>query len=193
MKLLSTLAVTAAALAFVMPAAALSVYTTPLSGLNENPQTPSPATGAALVTIDQVNSTMRVEVTFAGLIGGNATAGHIHCCIAAPGNIPVSVGFPSFPPAMSGTYDRLFDMTNSAVYTASFRNTFGSGTAAGSFSALIAGLNAGTAYVNIHNTGFPPGEIRGFLQAVPEPGTWALMLGGLGLVGAAVKHRRSAA
>ena len=188
MNLLPTLAASAAALAFAMPAAG-SVYVTSLSGLNENPINASPATGFARVTIDEMLSKMRVETTFDGLTGGNASAAHIHCCVAAPGVVAVAVGFPGFPAAPSGVYDHVFDMTSSTVYTASFLNVFGGGTALGAFNALKTGLDSGTAYVNIHNRLFPAGEVRGFL-AVSEPPTWALTLGALGIVGAAARRRR---
>jgi hypothetical protein len=35
-------------------------------------------------------------------------------------------------------------------------------------------MAAGEAYLNIHTTVNPGGEIRGFLQAVPEPSSLAL-------------------
>jgi hypothetical protein len=54
-------------------------------------------------------------------------------------------------------------------------------------------MNKSRAYVNIHTTEFPGGEIRGFLDAVPEPAAWGLMLLGFGLVGGAVRMRRARA
>jgi hypothetical protein len=58
---------------------------------------------------------------------------------------------------------------------------------------LVAALLAGDTYINIHTTGFPGGEIRGFLSAVPEPATWAMMLiGFLGLGFLAHRRRREA-
>ena len=49
-------------------------------------------------------------------------------------------------------------------------------------------LLAGLWYLNLHTDAFPDGEIRG--QVVPEPGTLALLAGGLGLL--AVRRRMSA-
>ena len=178
------------ALGTALPAAAVTLFTTTLTGSGENPPNASGATGTALVTIDDVLMTMRVETTFAGLIGGNATAAHIHCCTAAPANIGVATGLPAFPAATSGTYDHLFDMTDSSVYSTSFLTNFGGGTAAGAFSALVLGLNSGTAYLNIHDAVYPVGEIRGFLHAIPEPETYALMLAGLAAIGVAARRRQ---
>lgn len=53
---------------------------------------------------------------------------------------------------------------------------------------LIAGLLGGQTYLNIHTNLFPGGEIRGQLQAVPEPVT--LLLLGSGLAGVAMKVRK---
>jgi hypothetical protein len=41
-------------------------------------------------------------------------------------------------------------------------------------------LFAGNFYINISSAKYPTGEIRGQLAVVPEPGTWALLLAGLG-------------
>ena len=46
------------------------------------------------------------------------------------------------------------------------------------------------AYLNIHTTNFPSGEIRGFLRAVPEPSTWAMLLLGFAGIGF-IAYRRS--
>ena len=80
----------------------------------------------------------------------------------------------------SGTYDHTFDLlpvTPTDTYNAAFVAANG-GTVAGAEAALIAGLEAGKAYLNIHSLpDFPGGEIRGFLVAVPEPSSLLLLAG----------------
>jgi hypothetical protein len=60
---------------------------------------------------------------------------------------------------------------------------------AGAEAALFAGMNSGTAYLNIHTNLFPAGEIRGFLTLVPEPGLGLLLLGSGALLAFARRRR----
>ena len=156
-------------------------YTTTLSGANENPANSSTGIGSARVTVDLDTVTMRVEATFSDLIG-DVTAAHIHCCTAPPGNVGVATPTPTFPgfPAgvKSGAYDMTFDMSLDSSYNASFVAGNG-GTVSDALNALVAGLDSGSAYLNIHTTNVGSGEIRGFLQAVPEPSCGVLMLMGM--------------
>jgi hypothetical protein len=172
--------------------ATITVYNAQLSGANENPANASPGTGFAIVTIDDVLNTMRVQEFFSGLIG-TTTASHIHCCAPEGSNVGVATQLPSFPAfptgVTSGTYDNTFDMTLTSSFGASFLAANG-GTADSAFDALIAGLNAGDAYLNIHTTAYPGGEIRGQLAAIPEASTWMLLVTGFGAMGVALRRRR---
>jgi hypothetical protein len=136
-----------------------------LNGANENPPSGSAGTGSTTVTYDATAHLLTVDLTFSGLSTGN-TAAHIHCCIAAPGIVgvatvtPTFTGFPSG--TTSGTYLHTFDLTASGSWNPAFVTAHG-GTPAGAEAVLAAGLAAGQAYLNIHSTSSPGGEIRTFL------------------------------
>jgi hypothetical protein len=172
--------------------AAILTYDTTLSGPAESPSNASPGTGFAEVIIDNTANTMRVEVTFSGLVAPT-TASHIHCCTASPGTgvagvattLPTFTGFPLG--VTSGNYDHTFDMSLASSYNPAFMTT----TPLAAFGVLQTGLNAGDAYLNIHSISFPGGEIRGFLHAVPEPSTWAMMILGFAGVGFMAYRRRN--
>jgi len=191
-SLIASCAAAGALLCAAVPAqSAILVYTANMNGATEVPPNPSTAFGFTTVTVDNVLNTMQVDITYSGLTGGPPAAAHIHCCSAPGTNVGVAVGFLNFPVTTSGAFSHLFDLTDSSIYTAGFLNNFGGGTATGAEAALLGGFAAGTAYSNIHNAQFPGGEIRGQLQAVPEPASWALMIFGFGAVGAVLRSRRS--
>lgn len=153
----------------------------------------SNGTGWTRVTVDDHNFSLRVEASFSGLTG-NVTASHIHCCTALPGagNAGVASQLPSFSGfptgGQSGVYDHTFDMTQASSWNPSFVSANG-GSTGSAFSALLAGMDNGRAYLNIHTSFAPGGEIRGLLAPVPEPASVALMLAGLAAVGWSARRR----
>lgn len=193
-----------AAMVLQVPAQADIIYTATLSGAIEATPNNSAGTGTALVTVKDVPSELRVQVSFENLIGGT-TAAHIHCCTEIPFDVtdtaivatttPTFTGFPSG--VTEGDYDRIFELlpfTATNTYNSAFVAQHG-GTVEGARNALLAGLEAGTAYLNIHSTEFPAGEIRGFLSRVPtqipEPSSMAMLAASIIGLGVLARRRKS--
>jgi hypothetical protein len=163
----AVLASLAAAPAF----ASIDTYAAFLYGANEVPAADLDGFGAATLTIDNVADT--VSWAFLALnIDLPLSGAHIHTG-AAGVNGPVIVNF-------SG------NLTGSGLFDTDL-NQITPGTASGF-------------YVNLHNAAYPSGAIRGqllyvgtaSLPAVPEPGSYALLLAGLGVVGFAVRRGKRA-
>ena len=185
------------AVAVAAPAGAHSVtFVGTLSNAGEAPQPiPSLGTGSVTVEFDDDDFKMEIHASFSGL-SGNTSAAHIHCCTAVAdlGSAGVATQTPTFANfplgVRSGSFEQSFDMTQPSSWNPAFITSHG-GTIGSAFAALSTGLNTGTAYFNIHTVFAGGGEIRGFLHAapIPEPGSWALALAGLGLLGTRLRRR----
>jgi hypothetical protein len=116
----------------------------------------SHAAGFGSLLLDDVADTITVNESWTNL-SSPATLSHIHGPAAPGTNAPVLFPFSGVPNTISGSIpEQVFSIT----------------------AAQITDFEAGLFYMNVHDSVFPAGEIRGQLTATPEPATLALL--GLG-------------
>ena len=133
-----------------------------LSGYAENPLALSTTgSGRFEALIDDGAQTITYTLTYSGLTG-SVTQAHIHFGSASQvggvsaflcsnlGNGPAGT---QACPAAGGTI-------TGTITPATIIGPAAQGIAAGEFNALVAAIRNGTAYVNVHSTKFPVGEIR---------------------------------
>ena len=176
----------AAALMLPAPAAHADTMTFGgiFSGANEVPPSGSPGTGSVAVVLDPTAETIQIIASFFGLTTPDAAA-HIHCCQTMAGtNVGVATTVPAFAGfplnVTQGTYlSPVFSLEDPSFFNPAFVTLQGGMEQAET--ALIAGIEGGHTYFNIHTSNFPGGEIRTELLpiGVPVPGPIA----GAGLPG----------
>ena len=163
-------------------------YTVALNGAKEEPANDSTGVGEDVILYSVHN--IHISLSFYDLVG-NVTAAHIHCCTFDPfvGVAGIAIPLTDFPTGVtSGTYEHDFDLLDVSTYDTGFSG----GDAGAAEAALAQGLEDSKAYVNIHTTVFPGGEIRGFIRPVPEidAASGTLPIAMLGGVLALVRERR---
>jgi hypothetical protein len=183
---LPALVMTVAALMLPAPAARAITMTFGglLSGANEVPPVDSPGAGSVAVVLDPTAETIQIIASFFGLTTPD-TAAHIHCCAPLGTNAGVATTLPAFAGfplgVTQGTYlSPLFSLQDPSFFNPAF--VMMQGGMGQAEAALIAGIQGGQTYFNIHTDMNPGGEIRTQLLSVgvaPVPGPIA----GAGLPG----------
>lgn len=134
------------------------VFQATLSGSNEVPVRDSAASGSAGITFDGTTVRFAIEVDDLA----NILQAHIHSG-AAGVNGPVRVFLFPPPPATAATTNP-FSTTEKRILT---EGSFVASDVGGvTFDELLNQMRAGTAYVNVHTTRFPGGEIRGQVRLI---------------------------
>jgi hypothetical protein len=163
-RLLCGAAVAAALLISATPSSAQVVtMTATLTGAEETTATPgvlgllTGAVGTATVSVDATNEELAVTLNLFNFSTGTS-AGHIH---VGPRGVagPVVINFP-IPTGRTGDLPLTFRLGASAFVA---RPEIGIAT----FQDAIQAIVGGGAYVNIHTSANPAGEIRGQLVPVP--------------------------
>jgi CHRD domain len=159
-RLLCGAAVAAALLISASPSSAQVVtMTANLNGGEETPILNTGAVGTAVVSVDPVNEEISVTLSVFNLPTGT-TAGHIHI---GPKGIagPVVINFP-IPTGRTGDLPLSFRLGAAAFVP---RPEIGIVTMADAIQSIV----GGNAYVNVHTSQYPAGEIRGQLSVVVRP------------------------
>ena len=157
-RLLCGAAVAAALLLSAAPSFAQTGVVTMTANLNGGEEAPTAnltgAVGIATVSVDPVAEELAVTLALFNFATGT-TAGHIH---VGPKGLagPVVINFP-IPSGRTGDLPLTFRL-GSAAFVA--RPEIGINTMTDAIQAIV----GGNAYVNVHTSQYPAGEIRGQLQ-----------------------------
>ena len=154
------------------------------ASLNADQEVPAPTvpsdyagTGTASVTINDDATAIDFNVSFEGLTGdGTALMAHIH--YAQPGEAGPVMLWLTEHGVTDGTYSSPLTGTLTEEHFAAVEN------GPQTFAEALDAIRNGSAYVNIHTTANPSGEIRGDLSLIPDTATAAESSGPMGAPGA---------
>jgi hypothetical protein len=166
----SLIAIFGFAVAFTVgTASAQWTFQATLNGAGEFPATGSTGTGFGTVILNAAQTSITVNESWSG-ITTPATASHIHGVGGVGTNAPVIFPFSGVTAATSGSIPEQSFAINAQQ---------------------VSWLFSGYLYMNVHDSTFPGGEIRGQLLLVPEPSTVALLALGLGGIALQAHRRRT--
>jgi hypothetical protein len=135
-------------------------HNTHLTGDAERP-TPndSRAQGQAIFKVSEDRSELRFKLNVANI--ENVTQAHIHCCADAENTAGIVVWlYPSGPPQQLIPGRSQGTLAEGTIQQSSLIGAL----AGQPVTALLDRITSGLAYVNVHTSQFPPGEIRGQIK-----------------------------
>jgi hypothetical protein len=201
--LLSVLAGSAGAQTF-LSATLNNASENPPTGPDDGRRQPRPASfGTASFFIDSAATFMTFTATIFNIdvtgtqtpndVNDNLGNAHIHAgpLVTPTTNGPVVWGFFGAPFNDNAPNDSsMTPFTTGVGGTFSGKWDLGEGNST-TLAAQLTNILAGRSYINFHTTQFTGGEIRGnIVAAVPEPETYALILGGLAIVAGVARRAR---
>jgi CHRD domain len=158
--LVAALGLAAAGGAVGTPAA----HVAPLSGAEEVPANDSQGRGIGVVKLSADGESLSYKLNVANI--QNVTQAHIHLAAVGVNGPIVAWLYPPAPPAMliPGRSDG--ELASGTITAADLVGPL----MGQSLGTLVDAIRSGNAYVNVHTSQFPPGEIRGQLsQGPPVP------------------------
>jgi hypothetical protein len=136
-----------------------------LSGREEVPPVNTRAQGQAIFQLSKDGNELRYKLIVANI--HNVTQAHIHCGAAGVNGPVVAWLYPDAPPAtlIPGRFNGILaEGTIDAVDVVARPDSAACPGGVANFDDLIAKIRSGEAYVNVHTSQFPPGEIRGQIR-----------------------------
>lgn len=142
-----------------------SNYTAHLTGSAEAPPVATRAVGQTIFQLNRDGTELRFRLIAANI--QNITQAHIHCGAAGVNGPVVAFLYPESPPAelIPGRFSGVLatgSLTSGSVIPRPDSEACPGGVA--NFDELIAKIDAGGAYVNVHTAQNPAGEIRGQIR-----------------------------
>jgi hypothetical protein len=136
-----------------------------LRGYEETPLTIN-SNGTGLFTATPTSTGFNYTLTYSGL-SSNALFAHIHFGQrATTGGVAIFLcggGGKPICPVAGGT-------VTGTISASDVQAIAGQGLAAGDLASMVRAIKAGFAYVNVHTTNFPTGEIRGQIRVEEDDG-----------------------
>jgi hypothetical protein len=140
-------------------------FGTHLSGGQEVPANTSRAQGQAIFQLSPDGTALEYTLNVANI--QNVTQAHIHCGVVGANGPIVLWLYPSAPPAAlipGRTQGTLGAGTATSADVVSVPDSVACPGGVADFDGLLTKLRSGGAYVNVHTSQFPPGEVRGQIR-----------------------------